>query len=93
MLPTILENNDEEKRVENNNRKKLQAKQKNNYEETRVKNEIKIPKLPSLQKILKQYINHIFDEDKKLSIENLLQGTTKTTWQQVLDNELGRLEN
>ena len=79
----------------------LTTKQKNNYEETRVKNEIKIPKLPSLQTFLKQYdnttknekLNQIFDEDKKLSIDNLLQGPTKTIWQQGLDNKLGRLAN
>ena len=60
---------------------------------------IKIPKLPSLETFLAHYdkekinkkINHIFAEDKKLSIDNLLQRPTKKTWKQGLDNELGRL--
>ena len=80
MLPIILKNDNEETRVENKNGKKLQTKQKNNYEGIRVKNKIKIPKLPSLQTFLKQYnnttkdeiLNYIFNEDKKLSINNLL---------------------
>ena len=53
----------------------------NDTRETRVENKIEIPKLPSLQKFLKNYnktknhnaINHIFAENKKQSIDTLLQ--------------------
>ena len=38
-------------------------------------------------------LHHIFEQDKKLSIENLLAGPTKITWQNGLDNKLGWLVN
>ena len=72
--------------------------ERNSSEETRVENKkIHIPKLPSMEEFLKQFndetkhkkLHHIFEQDKKLSINNLLTGTTKTTWQKGLDNELG----
>ena len=66
-----------------------------------MKTNLKIPKLPSFKKFLatynkteqKDYINHIFEEKKKQSIDALLQGENKNTWQQALNNELGRLSN
>ena len=66
---------------------------KKDSEETRVENKkIHIPKLPSMETFLKQYrdktkhekLHHIFEQDKKLSIDNLLKGPTKTTWQKGL---------
>ena len=57
--------------------------------------------MPSFEKFLTTYnenkqknsINHIFEENKKQSIDTLLQGENKNTWQQELNNELGRLSN
>ena len=64
-------------------------------------NKIKIPKLPSLKEFLTNYnknekqntLNHIFEENIKQSIDNLLKGENKKTWQQGLSNALGRLAN
>ena len=56
--------------------------------ETRVsKTNITIPKLPPMESFLdkikdddfKNKINHIFDKDKKLSIDKLIEGPTKKT--------------
>ena len=57
--------------------------------------------MPSLKEFLTNYnktekqntINHIFAENKKQSINNLLKGENKITWQQGLNNELGSLAN
>ena len=62
---------------------------------------IKIPALPSMETFKnaweqanrKEIVNHIFENDKKLTIDKLLEGPTKNTWLKSLDNELGRLSD
>ena len=93
----MYKNNSKDPRVKMDKLKEYQ----NDIREPRVQNKIEIPKLPSLQKFLENYnktknhnaINQIFVENKKLSIDTLLQGENKSTWQQGLNNELGRLAN
>ena len=85
-----------------NNAREMRVRE-NNVRETKVnilhttKQNIFIPKLPPIPDFntyknkRKIMVNHLYDNTKKLSIDDLITGEMKTTWLKILENGLGRL--